>query len=234
MKKLFFLLIAFISVSIYAQENHEIKSEVKELMEFHDVIYQIWHTAWPEKNVDMLKSLLPDIESGFEKIKSAQLPGILRDKKSKWEEGLKKFSKSVEAYKLASLNEDKQAFLDAAEKLHSDYEALVRVIKPMVKEMDAFHQDLYMIYHYYMPEFNYDKIKSLLEPLTKKADEISKAKLPKKLESKQEKFLLAADELKKAVAELVEIVNKGNNKDAINKAVDKMHFNYEQLEKMFD
>lgn len=234
MKKVYLLIIMFLTISISAQENNEVKSEVKELTEFHDVIYQIWHTAWPEKNVEMLKSLLPDVENGYEKIKSAELPGILRDKKSKWEEGLKKLSKSVEAYRLASQNDDKQAFLDAAEKLHSDYEALVRVIKPMLKEMDAFHQDLYMIYHYYIPKFNYDKIKSLLDDLNKKADDILKAKLPKKLEGKQEIFLSTAENLKKSVIALTKIVNKGKDKEAINKAVDKMHYNYEQLEKMFD
>ncbi|MCX7875126.1 MAG: hypothetical protein N2321_03045 [Melioribacteraceae bacterium] len=234
MKKVLMLILISLSFNLYGQDNHEVKSEVKELTEFHDVIYQIWHTAWPEKNVEMLKSLLPDVEKGFEKIKSAKLPGILREKKTKWEEGLKKFSESVEAYKKASNENDSKAFLDAAEKLHSDYEALVRVIKPMVKEMDEFHQDLYMIYHYYMPEFNYDKIKSLLENLNKKAEALTKAKLSKRLESKQEMFLSAANELKQSVVELTETVNKGKDKNSINKAVDKMHHKYEQLEKIFN
>ena len=45
----------------------ETSSDVPELWEFHDVIYQIWHEAWPEKNTVMLKDLIPEIEAGFAK-----------------------------------------------------------------------------------------------------------------------------------------------------------------------
>jgi hypothetical protein len=229
---LFFIML--FAIPLLAQQEHETKSEIKELTEFHDVIYQIWHTAWPEKNVDLLKSLLPDVEKGFSKIKAAQLPGILRDKKEKWNEGLKKFEASVNAYKEAATKNDAQTFLNAAEKLHSDYEALVRVIKPMVKEMDAFHQDLYLLYHYYNPEFNYDKIVSTVESLNLKMNDLMNVKLSKKLEAKQEKFDAAKESLKDALDELTIVVKKGKDKEAIDKAVDKTHSKYEELEKIFD
>lgn len=233
MKKVFLLIIAFLFNS-FAQENNEIKSEVKELTEFHDVIYQIWHTAWPEKNVEMLKSLLPDVENGFAKIKSASLPGILRDKSVKWNEGIEKLSQRVDEYKKACESNNQQQLLNAAEKLHSEYESLVRVVKPMVKEMDAFHQDLYLIYHYYMPNSEIDKIKALLESLNTKAEALTKVKLSKKLESKQENFLKAAEDLKLSVSELAKAINNKSDKKTIDKAVDKMHSKYEQLEKIFD
>ncbi len=38
----------------------ETKAEVPALDNFHDVIYKIWHTAWPEKDVKMLAELFPE------------------------------------------------------------------------------------------------------------------------------------------------------------------------------
>jgi len=51
MKKYFVLILLFAFVlPLFAQQEkeHEVNSEIKELTEFHDVIYQIWHTAWDD------------------------------------------------------------------------------------------------------------------------------------------------------------------------------------------
>jgi hypothetical protein len=235
MKLRFIILLFFVlSIPLTAQEKHEVNAEVKELSEFHDVIYPIWHTAWPEKNIQMLKQLLPDVEKGFEKIKAAVLPGILRDKKGKWEEGLKKFGACVEAYKIAAGKDNAQAFLDAAEKLHSEYEALVRIVKPVLKEVDAFHQELYLMYHYYSPNFELEKIKSSVAVLKSRMVDLMAAKLTKRLESRQEKFDLARKELNEAVQKLNDLVAKSTDKKEITKAVDGMHSKYGELEKVFD
>lgn len=229
---LFLLVIPFI-VNI-AQEKHEVNSEVKELTEFHDVIYQIWHTAWPEKNVKLLKDLLPEVEKGFEKVKAAKLSPILRDKQTKWDEGLKKFSLSVEAYKNAAGKENTQAFLDAAEKMHADYEGLVRIIRPVLKEVDAFHQELYLMYHYYSPNYEIEKIKSSAVALKSKIDELMVAKLTKRVEKKKEKFEQARKELYDSVVRLNEVVANSKDKKVITDAVDGMHSKYVELEKIFD
>lgn len=235
MKLRYLLLLLFvISLPITAQEKHEVNSEVKELSEFHDVVYQIWHTACPEKNIQLLRDLLPDVEKGFAKVKEAKLPGILRDKKSKWEEGLKKFSESVAAYKDASGKDNAQAFLDAAEKMHAQYEGLVRIVKPVLKEVDAFHQELYMMYHYYSPNFEIEKIKTSAEVLKTKMEAMMSAKLTKRLEPRQEKFDLARKGLLDAVVKLNEVVEVSKDKKAITDAVDGMHSKYAELEKVFD
>lgn len=235
MKIRYFVLLLFVlSLPLTAQEKHEVNSEVKELSEFHDVIYQIWHTAWPEKNVKLLKDLLPEVENGFAKVKVAKLPGILRDKKSKWDEGLKKFSASVAAYKDAAGKDNAQAFLDAAEKMHADYEGLVRIVKPVLKEVDAFHQELYMMYHYYSPTFEVEKIKASAVVLKTKMDEMMNAKLTKRLEPRQEKFDLARKGLMDAVVKLNEVVANSKDKKVITDAVDGMHTKYGELEKVFD
>lgn len=234
MKKLAVIFfIFFLTLPVVAQHEHETSSDVPELSEFHEVIYQLWHTAWPEKNISMLKSLLPDIQKGIDKINSVELKGILRDKKPKWEEGLKKLNECVVAYKAAIDKDNTQAILDEAEKLHALYERLVRVVKPMVKEVDVFHQALYMLYHYYSPEYNLTKIKESATELKVKMADVMKAQLSKRLEARTEKFNSARNELDKAVNELNDIAAKGN-KDAIVKAVDKVHNKYQELEKVFD
>jgi hypothetical protein len=235
MKLNFFLLLLFVlSIPLIAQEKHEVNSEVKELTEFHDVIYQIWHTAWPEKNIQLLKQLLPDVEKGYEKVKTAELPGILRDKKEKWSEGLKKLGASLAAYKEAAGKENAQAILDAAEKMHTDYEGLVRIVKPVLKEVDAFHQELYLMYHYYSANFELEKIKISAAALKNKMVDVMAAKLTKRLESKQEKFNQARNELNEAVQKLNNIVAKTGDKKEITNAVDGVHSKYGQLEKLFD
>ena len=104
-KKVLFLIINFLlSFPLFSQQDQdssEMDSSVPELFEFHEVIYPIWHTAYPEKNYAMLKEMVPDVNSGAEKIYSAPLPGILRDKQAEWDKGVSKFLALVEQYNLA-------------------------------------------------------------------------------------------------------------------------------------
>ena len=44
--------------------------------------------------------------------------------------------------------------LTAVEKLHSSYEKMVMVLRPPLKEIDDFHQTLYIIYHKLLPDSN--------------------------------------------------------------------------------
>lgn len=229
------LLLMVIAVSISAQEDqkHEVSSEVKELSDFHEVIYQMWHTAWPEKNVEMLKSLLPEVEEGFTKIKNAELPGILRDKKEKWNEGLSKLEATVVDYKSASEKNDSVALLNAAEKLHMQYEGMVRIIRPVLKEVDAFHQVLYLVYHYYLPEYDVEKIKSSAMEMKTKMEALNNAQLSQKQKPKEEKFNSARKELNEAVIVLNEIISS-SDKEKITAAVNKVHSKYEELERVFE
>lgn len=231
-----FLLFAIIAFNCFAQELklNETKSEVKELTEFHEVIYQLWHTAWPEKNIDMMKSLMRPIDEGFEKIKYAELPGILRDKQEKWDEGVKKLDAIIERYRVALVKNDTTAILKAAEQLHSQYEYLVRLIKPVIKELDTFHQELYLLYHYYTPNYNYDKIKESAKILKAKMNELMNAKLPARLKNKKEEFDRCKVELNNAVIKLNTIVKKKDSKKEIINAVEEVHSKYQNLEKIFD
>lgn len=214
--------------------DKEIKTEVPELTSFHTVIYKIWHNAWPKRDVSALAAVLPDVEKGAAKIEQAKLPGILREKKNLWEENVKKLTAIVAEYRDAVAKSDSQRVLDAAEKLHAQYEALVRVIRPVLKELDAFHQTLYMLYHYYMPAYDVEKIRSSVEELQRKMEDLNKATLPKRLEKRQSVFEEKRKELDEAVRNLAEITRVDGDEKAVKDAINLAHDKYQALQEVFD
>ncbi len=238
----YILLIIFIGVIlntfVICQEHEEcsdaeLKAEVPELFEFHDVIYKIWHNAWPKKDIKMLVELLPEVERESEKVINAELPGILRDKKQAWQENIEKLKSTVDEYKSASSPVDSQKLLDAAENLHTQYEKLFRAIRPIMKEIEDFHTTLYKLYHYYMPEDNQEKVMSSIKELKEKMNILNKASLPERRKSKEKEFIDARKKLSKSIDDLVKSLKKYNSKK-VNSKIEVMHTNYQALEKVFE
>ncbi len=239
MRKLLILLvisIMFISSNLMAQntiDSTEITSSVPELKQFHDVIYVIWHEAYPSKDIAALKGMVEKIQADMEKINNAPLPGILKDKEAKWKDGLKVLNASAENYYSAAKGTDDQVMLDAAEKLHADYEFMVRVLRPVSKEVDEYHKDLYVIFHKFYPSKDYKSIAPMMDGMVAKAEACLNAKLPKKLEGKTELFQNTVKELVAKTVALKEAL-KTNDGAAIDKAVDVMHSKYQDVEKIFE
>ncbi|HSA95559.1 MAG TPA: hypothetical protein VLJ16_05880 [Acidobacteriota bacterium] len=230
------ILMVFAVAGVLAQEkaaNPETESSVPELDAFHEIIYPIWHTAYPDKDIAALKSYVPQINELAAKIYAAKLPGILREKDAKWKAGLAEFKKSVDAYNAAAAGSDNEALLKAAEALHMRYEMLVRTIRPVLPQVDAFHKVLYVVYHSYLPEKKWDEVRKAAPELDAKAEAVTKATLSKRLEPKTADFTAAAAGLKAATAELVAL-GAGADGLALVKAVDKIHAKYQALEKIFD
>ncbi len=221
---------------LFAQDAalaQETSSSVPALEEFHEIIYPIWHTAYPSKDIAALKGFVAEINKLAAPVYAVKLPGILRDKQAKWDAGLAEFRKSVDAYNAAAKGTDDQALLDAAEVLHARYEGLVRAIRPVLKEVDAYHQTLYVVFHKLLPEKKWADIKTAAAELAIKADAVAGATLSKRLESRAEAYKTAAADLKQATAGLVAACDKGRA-DAIEAAVNAVHAKYQALEKVFD
>jgi hypothetical protein len=214
-------------------QTEETESKVPELTAFHEIIYPIWHTAYPEKDYEALRSYVPEINRLAEDLYNAQLPGILRDKKTKWEKGIEGLKKTVDEYNKAAAGEDDETLLNAAEELHAKFEMLVRIIRPVLKEIDEFHKVLYVVYHKYLPNKKYNEIKTVSSELVQKAEAITKAELPKRLESKAESFVVVVQELYEASKMLAETCQQGDE-DSIENAIDHLHTKYQNLEKIFD
>lgn len=232
------LMVALASTAVLAQDTKsaheaELKSQVPALKQFHTQIYQLWHNAWPKKDTVMMAALLPDIEKGVAEVAAAELPGILREKKAAWKEGVTQLQEIAGKYKTALAGTDLQAKLDAAEKLHAQYERMVRIIRPAMKEVDAFHQVLYMIYHYYMPERQMDKLTAAVMELSLKMDTLDAATLPERLMKKEAAFNGARTKLSASVAYLKGVVTSKEEKKIVD-AVRRMHGDYEALEKVFE
>lgn len=235
---LFALLFLFISISnSYSQiDSTEITSSVPELTKFHDVIYLIWHEAFPSNDIAKLKSYVPEIQTHISNINNAKLPGILREKEMKWKEGLVDLNKTVEDYYSAAKGTDDQAMLDAAEQLHSKFEMMVRILRPVLKEVDDYHKILYIIYHKYTPEKKYSEIESVMDDLISRADVLQKVtedKLQKRIPNKIEDYNKAVKELYESTVTLKEIL-KSNDSPQIDNAIDSMHSKYQKLESVFD
>lgn len=227
--------ILIFQVAIFSQEidPDELRTSVPELKEFHSTIYDLWHNAWPNKDIEKLKELLPAINEGYKKLTEVRLPGILRDKEAMWSKNLEDFSMIIKEYESAVMKDDAQAILDAAEKVHSQFEALVRTIKPVIPELDDFHKTLYVLYHYYLPEYNYDKIKVSVDTLLIKMDKLNKAELPKRLKVREKEFNKARKELNTSLKDLKKVLNT-KNKEKIVEKIELMHSKYQSVEAVFD
>jgi hypothetical protein len=227
------LLVAGALVWSQTPEAQETESSVPALTAFHEIIYPIWHTAYPDKDYAALRSFAPDVKKLAEKVYAAELPGILRDKQAKWDQTLDELRKSVDAYLVAAAGSNDAALLDAAEVLHARYEMMVRTIRPVLKEVDTFHKTLYVVYHRYLPNKDITKIAEASADMIAQAEAITKASLPKRLESKADAFSTASQELYEATKSLNETGKSGDG-EAITAAVEKVHTKYQALEKIFD
>jgi hypothetical protein len=211
----------------------ETVAEVPELSQFHEVIYKIWHTAWPEKDVAMLVELLPEIRQGADTLAKAKLPGILRDKEPVWRENINQLLKIVADYSGAASPIDTAKLLDAAERLHGQYEKLVRVTRPALRELEDFHQVLYMIYHHYLPDKDEAKLASSVAELKQKMKVLGSATLPDRLRKKEPAFIAARATLAKSVDALDPSKAKGDFK-AFSSQVERVHTDYQAVQGVFE
>ncbi len=229
---LILVLIQAASLPAYSQQTGdrtaETSASVPALKDFHTVIFKIWHTAWPNKDYAMLASLVPEVQDGVAAVAAAELPGILREKKDAWAAGVATLQSIASAYKAAADGNKQQELLDAAERLHAQYEALVRLLRPPMKELEDFHATLYMLYHYYMPQDSTAQIKASVVQLQQKMTALENATLPERFAAKTEAFTKARNDLGKAVRDLAATVPQ-NNAAATRDAVELMHSKYETL-----
>jgi hypothetical protein len=218
---------------VFAQRTPEATPSVPALDAFHEVIARIWHEAWPNKDTALLRQLLPQVEKGIAEVSSASLPGILREKKTAWDEGVKKLQEAGSEYKKAAEAKNDTGLLSAAERLHMRFEALMRITRPALKELDEFHAVLYMLYHHYLPKNDMENIKNSAMQLKQKMAPLNAAKLPERLQPKDAQFQAARAKLSTSVDTLESAAKSGDEK-IIKSAIIDLHSNYEVLERIFE
>ncbi len=166
----------------------ETSSEVPALSAFHEVIFPLWHEAWPNKNYAMMKELLPEVQKHVATLQAVVLPGILRDKAEAWGSGVKVLSTTLKQYETAAAKNDEPGLLKAAEALHSGFEGLMRVVRPPMKELEAYHVELYKIYHHALPDKKWDDVAVGAALMAERCKELLAAPVPKRF-ADQEKTL---------------------------------------------
>ena len=213
--------------------QEELSASVPELRDLHEVVYPLWHTAFPEKDYAMIKELLSQADDLTAKLDQAELPGILRDKQEKWDTGKKALKDSLVKLHEAADADNQEEMLVQTEAFHMYYERLVRTIRPLVAELDAFHQELYKLYHYYLPNYDLNSLRGAVSAMVEKMEPLKVAQLSTRLAERQSDFDAAVVKLEEELNSLAEVVQT-NKKKEITAAVEKVHTAYQNVEKIFD
>lgn len=223
-------------VAAQATVPAELKAEVPELTQLHEVIYPLWHGAWPEKNYAQMKELLPQVKKDVAAVAAAKLPGILRDKQADWDAGVKKLTAATASYETAVAANDEKAMLDSVEALHGEFESLVRLVRPRSAELEAYHVVLYQIYHHQGPQQQLDALRASTVELAAKCDALAKAAAPRRIAADEAKvkayqagladLCAKTQELKKTVA--------GDDWKAITPAIETVHTQYQAVERLVE
>lgn len=213
--------------------QEELSASVPELSELHEVVYPLWHTAFPDKDFALIKELLPQMDVLTQKLDEAELPGILRDKQTVWEEGKQNLKSTLEQLHQAADADNEEEMLAQTEAFHTAYERLVRTIRPMVAELDAFHQELYKLYHYHSPNEDLEAMRETVSAMMEKIVPLKSVQLPSRLAERQMEFEEAVGALETELNLLAEVVQT-NRKKEIAEAVEKVHSAYQNTENIFN
>jgi hypothetical protein len=211
------------------ERDAETRSEVQALTDLHEVVVPLWHEAWPKKDFKMMKDLLPQARAGVAKVAEARLPGILREKQAAWDQGVVGLKDALARYEAAAASGSEPGLLDAVEALHSRYEGLVRVTRPPMKELDAFHVALYRVYHHDLAAHAWPAVAASAGEMVMACQALAAAPLPKRFAPREAEvrpeigaLCAKSDRLKTAAA--------GTDHEATATAVEAVHAQYEKVE----
>jgi hypothetical protein len=228
-----FLLVGVVAVGAGAQTSpEETSSEVPALAAFHEVIYPLWHEAWPARNLGLVRELWPQVEQGVAAIDSAELPGILRDKRDAWRQGVAALKAAAGRLKATLDVAQEKETLDAVEELHARFEQLARLTHPVMKELDAYHVVLYELYHKLRPVTDLTTIAAASQRLAESCSALMAAPVPRRFMDRQAELSRGFSELCDATAAL-RIAASGEDAAAVEAAVERVHTQYQSTEALF-
>ena len=139
----------------------------------------------------------------------------------------------MDSLKQAVETGNRQEMLNQTEAFHAGFERLMRIVRPVIPELDDFHKEMYKLYHYSAPNYDLEAIRSNVMAMQEKLLPLKEAPLPKRLADREDEFETAVIKLEAAVNELAEVM-KDDDKDKILEAVEKAHTAYQKTEHIFD
>ncbi len=207
----------------------QITVNVPALDTLHKSVYILWHDAYPKKDYALIKNIMPKLGVSVSKLSESALPEILHSKQAKWDNEIKNLQNNLSTLQKAVTEDNKESMLKTVESLHGSYEKLVRIIRPVLSELESFHEELYKVYHSYMPDNDIEKIKTIIPVMKIKIGLLKQARLPQNLADRQQKFDAAVSRLETSLNEL-ENSTKTNSKEKNQSAVDKLHSDYQNID----
>jgi hypothetical protein len=212
-----------------AEPDAETRSEVQALTDLHEVVAPLWHEAWPKKDVAMMKELLPQAQAGVAKVAEARLPGILREKQAAWDQGLVGLKDALARYEAAAGSGSEQGLLDAVEALHRHFEGLMRITRPPMKELDAFHVPLYRLHHHDLAAEAWPAVAASAGEMVTACESLATAALPKRFASREAEV---RPEIGRLCAEsnILKTAAAGTDRVATATAAEAVHAQYQKVE----
>jgi hypothetical protein len=221
------------SGSVPEVSEAELTAEVPALDAVHEFMAPLWHEAFPAQDYDAIAAAVPDFEPRLAALDEADLPGILQDKQSRWDAQKQLLMETFTGLKTAVDAGNQAEMLAFTEAFHMNYEGMVRIIRPVLPEVAAFHQHLYGLYHYYGPGYDLEKIQGAATDMEAAIPALQAAELSSRLAEKQEHFETAVTGLGAAVGSLITTLNDPNRAD-VESAINAVHSAYEELEGIFN
>jgi hypothetical protein len=211
----------------------ELAADVPELDALHELMMPLWHDAFPARDFDAIRDAVPQFQEGLSALGAAALPGILQDKQEAWEAGIERLFQTYQALRGAADAGDEDEILANTEAFHMNYEGLVRIIRPVVPELEVFHQHLYGVYHYYGPGYDLEKIQAAAGAMAESVPPLQAAQLPERLAEHQDRFGAAVSALGQEVALLLAAL-QDPDRDQVDTAIESVHTAYEAVEAIFE
>ena len=210
----------------------ELTASVPELRAVHEFMQPLWHDAFPARDFDAIRELVPQFEPSLEALDAVELPGILRDKQAAWDEGKANLISAFQGLKSAAEAGNEAEMLGYAETFHMGYEGLVRLIRPPSPEMYAFHQSLYSLYHHYGPGYDLEKIGYAAQSMAAGIAPLQGVELPDRLADQQDQYETVVTELGEAVEALIATLENPSRAD-VEAAIEAVHSAYAEMEGIY-
>ncbi|MFC1574508.1 hypothetical protein ACFL3Z_00320 [Gemmatimonadota bacterium] len=211
----------------------ELTAQVAELDAVHEIMAPMWHDAFPARDFAAIQEAVPQFESRLAALDGVELPGILQDKAARWGEQKQLLMDSFEGLKTAAEADNQDGMLAYAEAFHMNYEGMVRIIRPVLPELEAFHQHLYGLYHYYGPGYDVEKMENAARDMAAAIPSLQGATLPENLASHQGHWGMVVDRMGQNIGALMSVLQDPNRED-VNAAIEAVHADYSELEGIFD
>jgi hypothetical protein len=166
-------------------------------------------------------------------VRDAKLPGILRDKEEAWNKGVEALGTALVAYEEAASSGEEQPLLDAVENLHSRFEDLIWTVRPVMKELGAYHVELYKVYHHYLPGKDLEALRTTSDDMEARCSDLSGATAPRWFQGDAKDLAAGIASLCEATSRLQKAASSADWK-AIETAVEAAHSQYRKVEALFD